>query len=368
MERCTRCILPVTLPGVSVDQEGMCNYCHDHIASPKVEEKGHTRYDRKRLEKILNRNKGKGRYDCLVPLSGGKDSTYVLYLTAKVYGMRVLAYNFDNGFRSKQAVENIERAVDITGADLVVYRLRQTTMNKVFKTFMISAGEFCSPCNLMMWDFAREIAVQKKIKLMLSGNSSHMAASIDVMSHSAYCDRNYFLNVTDGVVARREAENLSGALYHVRGIRQLFGAWPVLIDTFDYYDISVQEIEYTITSELEWKKPGPEVEHGDCRIACLKDYLMVRNYGCSEITGHYCSVIRNGQMKREEALSKAEAEEPRKAPTVLKEFLKRIDMDMNEFNNHSGKDFKDIKNIRSSRRFRFAKDSIEWWLKVQGKK
>jgi tRNA(Ile)-lysidine synthase TilS/MesJ len=60
------------------------------------------------LRQILAAASGRkgGQYDCLVPLSGGKDSTYVLYLCARVYGLKVLAMNFDNGFQSPLAREN----------------------------------------------------------------------------------------------------------------------------------------------------------------------------------------------------------------------------------------------------------------------
>ena len=83
MGRCSKCILPEVYPNITFDNEGVCNYCKE---LQKIEYLGSL----KLKEDLVKLKKDEGKYDCLVPVIGGKDSTYVLYQMSKVYDMRVL--------------------------------------------------------------------------------------------------------------------------------------------------------------------------------------------------------------------------------------------------------------------------------------
>lgn len=358
MIRCSKCVLPLSIEGVSQDENGMCNFCqeHENDSRPHTVSPSGTHSMERLKRKIMT--KRKNRYDCLVPLSGGKDSVYVLYLATRVLGLRPLAFNFDNGFRNPTAVKNMESAVDATKTDLVTYRIDNTLMNHLFRVFLSTAGEMCSPCNLTIWNIARDFAFKYGIKYILTGNSSRMGASIRGMSHSKYCDQMYFTNVIKGKIDREDLGNLCGPSYFTRGLLRLLGIWPITVDVFDYMDIDVNEINATIAEHMNWVKPGDEAEHGDCMIAGLKDYIMYRQYGCSEVTGFYCKMIRNQQITRNEALQKIETEEASKEPPILSAFLDRIKMSHEQFEQAIKLDFKRIPNFRNSTFFVFAKTLV----------
>lgn len=115
--RCKRCLLPDSLLGISIDEQGVCNHCRDYernfagwdsIKDRKAQE----------FQQLLEKAKSLKRpYDCLVPLSGGKDSTYALYLATKVYKLRTLAVTLDNGYLSDLAKVNINNALVNCDAD-----------------------------------------------------------------------------------------------------------------------------------------------------------------------------------------------------------------------------------------------------------
>jgi tRNA(Ile)-lysidine synthase TilS/MesJ len=112
LKRCSKCILPENYPNITFDDKGECNYCGAHH---KIQYLGAAK-----LRDLLAKYRQKGgKFDCLVPISGGKDSTYVLYQMSKVYQMRVLAFNHDNCFTHVNAKENIQRMVSSLGIDLV---------------------------------------------------------------------------------------------------------------------------------------------------------------------------------------------------------------------------------------------------------
>ncbi len=111
MKRCSKCICPETYPGIQF-YDGICNFCLNYERQKPLGEK--------ELRKILASSKGK-KYDCIVPLSGGRDSTFVLYM-AKNYGLNVLAVNYDNEFYSKQVQINMKNACKILGVDFISFR------------------------------------------------------------------------------------------------------------------------------------------------------------------------------------------------------------------------------------------------------
>jgi hypothetical protein len=101
MYRCTRCIMPSKWPSITFNKEGVCNYCQDWDklwAGSKEYENPQTLQNV--LEKMRNHH---GQYDCISGLSGGKDSSYAIYLCKK-FGLRQLTVTFDNGFLSREAL------------------------------------------------------------------------------------------------------------------------------------------------------------------------------------------------------------------------------------------------------------------------
>ena len=134
--RCKKCILPENIPGIKFDNNGVCNYCNayeqafsnwESIKKQKEED----------FKNILRKAQSLHRpYDCLIPLSGGKDSTYALYVASKIYGLKCLAVTFDNGFLSNQAKININNAIKITKTDHIMYHLNEDNSYKLFKIFL----------------------------------------------------------------------------------------------------------------------------------------------------------------------------------------------------------------------------------------
>jgi len=99
------------------------------------------------LEKLIDKAQSLNRpYDCVVPFSGGKDSTYVLYLFSNIYKLRCLAVSLDNGFLSEQAKINIDNALKNSTADHIYYRINIKKGTMLFNHFMKKTGNFCNAC------------------------------------------------------------------------------------------------------------------------------------------------------------------------------------------------------------------------------
>ncbi|CCK81826.1 N-acetyl sugar amidotransferase [Desulfobacula toluolica] len=346
--RCSKCILPSDFPSVHLSKDGECNYC-SLFEEKKINAPRESNKDRElKFEKILDRFKGKGQYDCLVPVSGGKDSMYVLYVLAKKYNLNILAYNFNNGFQSPLAVQNIKRAVKKLGVDLIIYKPNENMMFKFYKIFLSQAGEICGPCNTFIASMAKKIAKQNGIRLIMTGNSAKYSSAIDGVSASTYCDRKYFFSV---LKEYKDIQDYMRNIFYspiVHGFWKLTGTGPEKVDVLNYLHPGVANLQKIIEKEIEWVPPSDEYEHGDCLLNLLKDYLMCRKWGYSELTQAYSALIRNGEINREEALQKAEMEEVREPPAILESFLETIGLSNDEFEASKKRHFTDFANYSSS--------------------
>lgn len=113
LRRCTRCILPETMPFIKFDAEGVCNYCQNY---QKREIQG-----KKSLEdEIAKYRKGTGEADCIVPLSGGRDSCYSLHYAVKELGLKPLAYSYDWGMITDLGRRNQARMTGQLGVEHVL--------------------------------------------------------------------------------------------------------------------------------------------------------------------------------------------------------------------------------------------------------
>jgi glucosamine--fructose-6-phosphate aminotransferase (isomerizing) len=100
VKRCVLCVLPDHFPGISFDKRGVCSLCLSH--------KGVSPLGDQKLGELFSANRG-DTYDCLVPISGGRDSCYTLYKISKNFGCNVLAFHYDNGFVHPNAKKKYNR-------------------------------------------------------------------------------------------------------------------------------------------------------------------------------------------------------------------------------------------------------------------
>jgi len=313
--------LPETYPDITFDKNGVCNKCLEY------DEKWGKR-DLSKLQEemvaIFNWAKRQGKkYDCAVPFSGGKDSTYTLYLCRKVYGLNVLAVNFKNGLQTEAAYKNMERTVRILDVGFASYGPPWNLMKKLYAHFLRTAGQFCWPCDMGIWATVYRIAEQEDVPLVVSGFS----AQIESRGAKIYSYNNqFFKNVVGDLITRQEYKDFlaptkfQAALSRLRHFR--LTRYRRGINLPDYLDWDDKVIKETIEKEVGWNKwESTSKDHIDCLFAPVKNYLVVQKWGFGEKTTKYSAMLRAGQMTREEALERAQSEETQKEPEVIDTFM-----------------------------------------------
>ena len=122
--------LPETFPGIEFDEEGVCQYCrHMPSAERRIEQRAALRT---RFEQLVAEVRDEPGYHGLMSWSGGKDSTYTLWLMRHEYDLRILAFTFDNGFVSPAAIDNMRTVADKLGIDHIIIRPNFPFMRRAF--------------------------------------------------------------------------------------------------------------------------------------------------------------------------------------------------------------------------------------------
>ncbi len=114
LKRCNKCLLPETFPFIEFDQHGVCNYCNNYTLKnqPKPID------DLKTLVEPYRRKDNKP--DCIVPFSGGRDSTYSLHIVKEILGLNPIAYTYDWGMVTDLARRNIARVCGKLGVENII--------------------------------------------------------------------------------------------------------------------------------------------------------------------------------------------------------------------------------------------------------
>ncbi len=340
MERCSLCILPRNYSAVEFGPGGVCSLCRDRDAAARTEAAERERL-RAELERIVaGLREGPGDYQCIVPISGGLDSSYVAYVIRRRFGLRALGVNFDNGYRTPLALENIERLSRRLEMDVVTLGLHPGLWRRMFAHHFRQCGYFCKVCNavghILVGSFAAREARRRGIASVVFGGWSRKyeyQPGLSVLSMSAFGrvlgrDPGLFRelrgnplvepSVMDALleaddVRRAAGDNAEGRAVDRAGFR--------LFHLPNAMDWNYSEIVPTLEKEVGWRRRerGHEA-HFDCVLAPVQEYLKHRKFGFSQETIKNSVLIREGRMSREEALRRQDLEQTDE-PAVLQQVL-----------------------------------------------
>ena len=170
---CSKCILDNTVPEIYYNTNGVCNYCEmndEIIKEYPSKDKG-----KKLLKSLVNDIKinGKGKkYDWIIGVSGGTDSTYTLYL-AKKLGLNPLAVHFDNGWNSEIAVKNIKNATNKLNIDLFTVVANWEEFKDLQIAFLKSSTTDAEvPTDYVIISVLLKVAARENIKYVIEGQAS----------------------------------------------------------------------------------------------------------------------------------------------------------------------------------------------------
>lgn len=326
LKRCTKCILPETFPYIEYDEKGVCNYCNNYIVKPKLKT-----FDE--LKKLVAPYRSKdGSPDCIVPFSGGRDSTYSLHIVKKELGMNPIAFTYDWGMVTDLARRNIARVCGKLGVENIIVsadiKWKRENIRKNIEAWLKNPDLGMIPLFMagdkFFFYYCNELKKQTGIKLNIWGindlENTNFKTGFAGLAPQFDKKRIYsisFLNQLKlfGFVAKNLVKSPG---YINQSVFDSLGSFAVryispktdYYHLFDYYPWSEVELEKLIEEEYHWEKAidtDSTWRIGD-GTASFYNYIYYTVAGFTENDTFRSNQIREGMISREEALRKISKE------------------------------------------------------------
>lgn len=313
MKRCSHCILPETFPGIDFDEEGVCQYCRrmpeaEHLAARKARL-------RTRFEGLVRQVQSRPGHHCLMAWSGGKDSTYTLWLLRRQYGLRVLAFTLDNSFVSPQALKNMRVVAENLQVDHAIVKPRFDLLRQIFVASMQPgmyppralerASGICNSCMAIAKGIGLRMTLEEGIPILAYGWSP---GQIPLASAFFQANRRMLRAMVETAVAPLE-EALDGRIaayfpedHHLENIQES----PYNVSPLAFLDYD-EETAMKRIGALAWERPqDTDPNSTNCLLNSFANLVHLEQMGYHPYVMELAGLVREGYLKRQEALDRLE--------------------------------------------------------------
>lgn len=345
---CTKCIYDTKVPKIQFNSVGVCNYC-DMIEGLKTQYATGTPAGEAEFLKIVMQIKrdGKGKkYDCVVGVSGGTDSSYMI-VKALELGLRPLAVHYDNTWNTAIATENIRKVLGKLKVDLYTHVVDNKESDDIFKSFFLAnVPEIDGPTDIALAETMYRAAAKFGVKYVLEGHS-FIAEGVSPLS-TAYVDGGYIKNIHKqfGKMKMKTFPNMTFwafmkwiLFYRIKKIRPLW-----------YIDYNKESAREFLEKEFGWQYYGGH--HLENRMTAFNHSVYFpQKFNIDQRNNTLSAIVRAGLKPRDEAISEY-ATPPLVEPELVGYFKKRLELSDEDYDNVMNgprKNFRDYKTYK--RRF-----------------
>lgn len=348
MQKCVACNLPETYETIEFDEEGVCNICRQKVFK---DEKIDWKRRAEMLSRVIEKHRGKYEYDCILPFSGGKDSTYTLWYLVKHFNIRPLVVQFNHGFMRDTLLENNRRTFKKLGVDVISFTPNWKLVKRLMLEALVRKGDFCWHCHTGIFAYPMHIALKYNVPLIFWGEpSSEYTAyydyeddEIEQVDETRF---NRFINL--GITAEDmysmikddyqcDPRELTPYTYpNLRDLKKL-KYQSVCLGSYIPWDVKANT--KIIEKELGWRGDQVEgmpweeypYEKIECSMQGMRDYIKYLKRGYSRVSQMTALDLRNGRIAKEHADKLIADYEGRKPPS-LDLFLEYLGITEDQFN------------------------------------
>lgn len=343
LKYCQKCLYPDTKPGLDFDENGICNACNSNILKEKIDWESR-RHDLEQLFQKYKNTEGQ-KYDCIIPVSGGKDSTYQAHIVKEEFGLNPLLVSFHPIDFTDIGRKNIENLKSL-GMDCIEFTPNPKIYKKLSRFGLHELGDFEWPEHIGIFTIPIQVAVNYKIPLIIWGENPQMeyGGSREVSS-SPYLDRKwnekhggYFLDKIKPIDMMKygiDKKDLLPYLYPTDediqkiDVTGIFLGYYLKWDMFKQLDL-VKNLGFTFNPEIK-EGTYTNYENLDTKYTVFHDYFKFLKFGFGRTTDHVSIEIRYGRMTRDEGLKRIKKFEGKIPTQYLDEFLTESELTKEEF-------------------------------------
>lgn len=305
-KQCTRCLMDTTDPEIRFNEQGECNHCTEFIQTRSSHNYQGAKSDAELAMWVSRMKKdGKGKkYDCVVGLSGGVDSSYAAYLCTQM-GLRVLGVHMDNGWNSEEAVLNIKNIAKKLKVDYESYVLDWVEFKDLQLSFLkASVPEADTPTDIAILASLHKLASKYGVKYIISGGNFATEGILPRSWHYNAKDLTYFnhIHTKFGSVKLRKFPTFGfqKEMYYkfIRGIKMVY--------MLNYVPFVKEEAMQLLSEKLDWKYYGGK--HYESKYTgFIQAYYLFEKFGIDYRRATLSSQICIGQITRDQALKELES-------------------------------------------------------------
>jgi len=324
IKKCTRCVPDSTVKNIRFDKNGVCSLCHLNKKLNKIPDKSKIEHLFKRIQHKMRHRE----YDCIVPFSGGVDSTYVLYYVKKA-GLRPIAVHSDNGWVTDISRLNMEKVVGKLDVPFISLSKDWKIMSDLYlATLKASVPEVCLACEVKSISELSAFSAEKRIPYIFFGYSPRTEGLSPLSRH--YIDNRYFKGIVKRFAQNKKATlkltKLSPAyLIYFTFIRPI--KYILLPSLIDWDELKIKKI---LEKELNWKDEG---RHSDCLYYQVAKYIVKKKFNFDRDKTLFSSLINSGKMTREEAIRLLNKAEIADIEDRIHQVTARLGISRREFDN-----------------------------------
>jgi len=326
---CTKCVLPASFPGISFNEDGVCNHClkFESFAATDAQK---LEYQQKLFNLFYEYRKRDTQV--LMAYSGGKDSTYTMQVLKEKYAARIRAFTFDNGFISPQANDNIARVCEALDVEHMVIQYEQDVLDELFRfaaendmynmKTMERASTICTLCSGFFKSVAMATALDDKIPMIGYGWSPGQAPIQSSLTQA----NPKFVRMAQGNVIRPVAnvigeENALEYFLQPHHYEVPDDMWPHSVHPLAFEEYNEEDIKEEIRA-LGWIDPTDvDSNSTNCTMNAFANQVHLDRYGFHPYAQEVANMVRQGTMSREEGMEKIYTDQN---PTLVNYALERI--------------------------------------------
>jgi N-acetyl sugar amidotransferase len=324
---CTRCCMPETNEGMRFDDMGVCLACQSSEQKIHIDWTEREKDLRNILEKYRNPN---GPYDCIIPISGGKDSTFQLHVLTKVYKLRVLTVTFNHNWYTDTGKYNLENCLEKFNVDHIMFTPNRGLVNNLARQSLFKIGDSCWHCHAGVGAFPLHIAVKFRIPLLVWGESAAEGSGRASYKEPVKFDRDYFTKISAKLYPDQMTnENISSrelSMFKSPTHEEVDAAGVVGIHLGNYIFWDEERQMEFVRDVYNWKEDHVEGSYKryksvECKMAGVHDYSKFLKRGFGRATDHASMDVRAGLLTREEGFELAKKYDSER-PAALDYYLK----------------------------------------------
>lgn len=326
---CIKGIWDETVPGIKFDSEGVSNFCklqESLMNMYPLDDTGNKKWEE--YVRLMKTKGGNGKYDCIVGVSGGTDSSYLLHIV-KEYGLRPLAVNLDNGWNSDIAVKNIKKITDKLKIDLETYVIDYEEVKTVLKSYILAGLPWIdSPTDIAIKAVLYHYCIKENVKYSLNGGDFRSEGKQPLLwTYSDSKQMKYLVRKFYYKSLRSFPSYTLSKLLYLGFINKINTVRP-------YYFIkySKKDAQEFLKNEYDWQYYG-EHHHENLFTKFAIAYWLPRKFGIDKRIITYSAQILNGDISRDEALNliSKPAYELNLIDREIDYVLKKLDLSRNDF-------------------------------------